>query len=30
MAGFINVEPGFDGIRDEPRFRAVVERLGMG
>jgi tetratricopeptide (TPR) repeat protein len=29
MVGFINVDPGFDGIRDEPRFRAVVERLGL-
>lgn len=30
MVGFINVDPGFDGIRDEPRFRAVVNQLGLG
>ena len=30
MVGFINVDPGFDGIREEPRFRAVVDRLGLG
>jgi TolB-like protein/DNA-binding winged helix-turn-helix (wHTH) protein/Flp pilus assembly protein TadD len=30
MVGFINVDPGFDALRDEPRFRAVVERLGLG
>ena len=29
MVGFINVDLGFDGIRDEPRFRAVVEQLGL-
>jgi Flp pilus assembly protein TadD len=30
MIGFLNVDPGFDGLRDEPRFRAVVQRLGLG
>jgi predicted Zn-dependent protease len=30
MIGFLNVDPGLDGLRDEPRFRAVVERLGLG
>jgi DNA-binding winged helix-turn-helix (wHTH) protein/TolB-like protein/Flp pilus assembly protein TadD len=30
MVGFINVDPGFDALRDEPRFRAVVGRLGLG
>ena len=30
MVGFINVDPGFDGIREEPRFRAVVNQLGLG
>lgn len=30
VIGFINVDPGFDGIRDEPRFRAVVNQLGLG
>jgi len=30
MVGFINVDPAFDVLRDEPRFRAVVERLGLG
>ena len=30
MVGFINVDPGFAGIRAEPRFRAVVGRLGLG
>jgi DNA-binding winged helix-turn-helix (wHTH) protein/TolB-like protein/Tfp pilus assembly protein PilF len=29
MVGFINVDPGFDAIRDEPRFRAVVEHLRL-
>jgi TolB-like protein/DNA-binding winged helix-turn-helix (wHTH) protein len=27
MAGYVNVEPGLDPIRDEPRFRAVVRQL---
>jgi DNA-binding winged helix-turn-helix (wHTH) protein/TolB-like protein/Tfp pilus assembly protein PilF len=30
MAGFINADPGFDSLRDEPRFRAVVQALGLG
>lgn len=30
MVGFINVDPGFDALRDEPRFRSVVDRLGLG
>jgi len=29
MIGFLNVDLGFDGLRDEPRFRAVVQRLGL-
>jgi hypothetical protein len=29
MVGFINVDPGFDRLRDEPRFRAVVDQLGL-
>jgi len=27
--GFVNVDPGFDALRDEPRFRAVVEQAGL-
>jgi DNA-binding winged helix-turn-helix (wHTH) protein/TolB-like protein/Flp pilus assembly protein TadD len=27
--GWINVEPVFDPLREDPRFRAVVERLGL-
>jgi DNA-binding winged helix-turn-helix (wHTH) protein/TolB-like protein/Tfp pilus assembly protein PilF len=30
MVLFLNVEPGFESLRDEPRFRAVVHRLGLG
>ena len=30
MIGFLNSEPGLDSIRDEPRFRAVSERLRLG
>ena len=30
MVGFINVDPGFDALRDEPRFRAVAGQLGLG
>jgi DNA-binding winged helix-turn-helix (wHTH) protein/TolB-like protein/Flp pilus assembly protein TadD len=30
MVGFINVDPGFNGIREESRFRAVVGQLGLG
>jgi tetratricopeptide (TPR) repeat protein len=30
MVGFINVDPGFALLREEPRFRAVVDRLGLG
>jgi DNA-binding winged helix-turn-helix (wHTH) protein/TolB-like protein/Flp pilus assembly protein TadD len=26
---YLNVEPGFDGLRDEPRFRAVARQLGL-
>jgi TolB-like protein/DNA-binding winged helix-turn-helix (wHTH) protein/Flp pilus assembly protein TadD len=29
MLLYLNVEPGLDPLRDEPRFRAVVERLGL-
>jgi hypothetical protein len=27
---FINVDPQYDWIRSEPRFRAIVHRLGGG
>jgi DNA-binding winged helix-turn-helix (wHTH) protein/TolB-like protein/Flp pilus assembly protein TadD len=30
MVGFINVDPGLALLRDEPRFRAVVDQLGLG
>ncbi len=30
IIGFLNSEPALDGIRDEPRFRAVSQRLGLG
>ena len=30
MVGFLNSEPAFDSIRDDPRFRAVSRRLGLG
>jgi len=30
MVGFINVDPGFALLRDEPRFRDVVDQLGLG
>jgi DNA-binding winged helix-turn-helix (wHTH) protein/TolB-like protein/Flp pilus assembly protein TadD len=30
MIGFLNSEPGLDSIRDEPRFRAVSQRLRLG
>jgi DNA-binding winged helix-turn-helix (wHTH) protein/TolB-like protein/Tfp pilus assembly protein PilF len=30
MVGFINVDPGFALLHDEPRFRAVVDKLGLG
>jgi TolB-like protein/DNA-binding winged helix-turn-helix (wHTH) protein/Flp pilus assembly protein TadD len=30
MILFMNVEPGFDALREEPRFRAVATRLGLG
>jgi Flp pilus assembly protein TadD len=30
MVGFINVDPGFALLRDEPRFRAVIDKLGLG
>ena len=29
MILYLNVDPGFDGIRDEPRFRAVSRQLGL-
>ena len=30
MISFMNVEPGFDPIRNEPRFRAVSRAVGLG
>ena len=30
MIGFLNVDPGLGGLRDEPRFRAVSRQLGLG
>lgn len=30
MMLFLNVEPGLDSLRDEPRFRAVADKLGLG
>ena len=27
---FINVDPEYDAIRSEPRFQAIVHRLGVG
>jgi DNA-binding winged helix-turn-helix (wHTH) protein/TolB-like protein/Flp pilus assembly protein TadD len=30
MIGFLNSEPGLDSIREDPRFRAVSQRLGLG
>ena len=30
MIGFLNNEPGLDLIREDPRFRAVSQRLGLG
>jgi len=30
MMLYVNVEPGLDSLRDEPRFRAVVGRLELG
>jgi len=30
MIGFLNSEPGLDAIREDPRFRAVSQRLGLG
>ncbi len=30
MILFLNVEPGFDAIRGDPRFRSVSARLGLG
>jgi DNA-binding winged helix-turn-helix (wHTH) protein/TolB-like protein/Tfp pilus assembly protein PilF len=29
MIGFLNVDPGLNALRDEPRFRAVVAQLGL-
>jgi len=30
LIGFLNSEPGLDPIRQEARFRAVSQRLGLG
>jgi DNA-binding winged helix-turn-helix (wHTH) protein/TolB-like protein/Flp pilus assembly protein TadD len=30
MIGFLNSEPGLDSIREDPRFRAVSQRLRLG
>jgi serine/threonine-protein kinase len=30
MILYLNVDPGFDELREEPRFRAVVSQLGLG
>jgi tetratricopeptide (TPR) repeat protein len=30
MQAYLNVEPALDPLRDEPRFRAVSRRLGLG
>ena len=27
---FINVDPGYDSIRSDPRFQAIIHRLGVG
>ena len=29
MVGFINLDPGLDALRDEPRFKMTVDRLGL-
>jgi tetratricopeptide (TPR) repeat protein len=30
LIGFLNSEPAFDAVRNEPRFRAVSQALGLG
>ena len=30
MQGYLNVEPALDPVRDDPRFRAISRRLGLG
>jgi DNA-binding winged helix-turn-helix (wHTH) protein len=30
MIGYLNVEPALDPLRNEPRFRAVAQRIGFG
>ena len=30
MLGYLNIEPALDPLRNDPRFRAVSRRLGMG
>lgn len=30
MQGYLNVEPALDPVRDDPRFRAISQRLGLG
>jgi hypothetical protein len=30
MQCYLNVEPALDPVRDEPRFRAISRKLGLG